>query len=132
MYLLCNISNIETKFQLQRRSNFTIFTLIKPLLMLAFFDICIKEKNLVPIGSDENNSFSITIYITFGIFVTNISDTVTLNSLHVTFFVLCIVIPLSPSFISVFYTTHADFTYTPPSQVGGGGGIRILELTTFK
>jgi len=100
-YLLYNTYNIDIEFKLQRRANFTTFTLIMPLLMLAFLNICIF---LVPIGSGEKGSFSITIFLSYGIFVTIISDTLPHNSLQVSFFVLFIVILLILSVISVFYT----------------------------
>ncbi|KAH3842387.1 hypothetical protein DPMN_115883 [Dreissena polymorpha] len=100
-YLLYNTFNIDIEFRLQRRANFTTFTLIMPLLMLAFLNICIF---LVPIGSGEKGSFSITIFLSYGIFVTIISDTLPHNSLQVSFFVLFIVILLVLSVISVFYT----------------------------
>ncbi|KAH3709992.1 hypothetical protein DPMN_069458 [Dreissena polymorpha] len=72
-----------------------------PLLMLAFLNICIF---LVPIGSGEKGSFSITIFLSYGIFVTIISDTLPHNSLQISYFVLFIVILLLLSVISVFYT----------------------------
>ncbi|WAR00213.1 ACH1-like protein [Mya arenaria] len=100
-YLLYNTYFIDIEFRLQRRANFTTFTLIMPLLMLAFLNICIF---LVPIGSGEKGSFSITIFLSYGIFVTIISDTLPHNSLQVSFFVLFIVILLILSVISVFYT----------------------------
>ncbi|WAR00212.1 ACH1-like protein [Mya arenaria] len=100
-YLMYNTYHIDIEFRLQRRANFTTFTLIMPLLMLAFLNICIF---LVPIGSGEKGSFSITIFLSYGIFVTIISDTLPHNSLQVSFFVLFIVILLILSVISVFYT----------------------------
>jgi len=100
-YLMYDTYNIDIEFKLQRRANFTTFTLIMPLLMLAFLNICIF---LVPIGSGEKGSFSITIFLSYGIFVTIISDTLPHNSLQVSFFVLFIVILLILSVISVFYT----------------------------
>lgn len=100
-YLQYNTYNIGITFTLQRRASFTTFTLIMPLLMLAFLNICIF---LVPIGSGEKGSFSITIFLSYGIFVTIISDTLPHNSLQISYFVLFIVILLVLSVVSVFYT----------------------------
>lgn len=100
-YLKQNAHFIDIKFHVQRRAGFTTFTLIMPLLMLAFLNICIF---LVPIGSGEKGSFAITIFLAYGIFVSIVSDTLPHNSLHVSYFVLLITVLLFVSVLSVFYT----------------------------
>ncbi|KAL4218058.1 Neuronal acetylcholine receptor subunit [Mactra antiquata] len=100
-YLVYNTWFIDVVFKLQRRANFTTFTLIMPLLMLAFLNICIF---LVPIGSGEKGSFAITIFLSYGIFVTIVSDTLPDNSLQVSLFLLFIIVLLFLSVLSVFYT----------------------------
>jgi hypothetical protein len=100
-YLLYNTYHIDVEFKLQRRANFATFTLIMPLLMLAFLNICIF---LVPIGSGEKGSFAITIFLSYGIFVTIVSDTLPDNSLQVSYFLLFIIVLLFMSVLSVLYT----------------------------
>ncbi|XP_060587369.1 neuronal acetylcholine receptor subunit beta-4-like [Ruditapes philippinarum] len=100
-YLLYNTYHIDIEFQLQRRPNFATFTLIMPLLMLAFLNICVF---LVPVGSGEKGSFAITIFLSYGIFVTIVSDTLPDNSLQISCFLLFIIVLLFMSVLSVVYT----------------------------
>jgi hypothetical protein len=100
-YLLYNTYHIDIEFQLQRRPNFATFTLIMPLLMLAFLNICVF---LVPVGSGEKGSFAITIFLSYGIFVTIVSDTLPDNSLQISYFLLFIIVMLFMSVLSVVYT----------------------------
>ncbi|XP_053381859.1 acetylcholine receptor subunit beta-type unc-29-like [Mercenaria mercenaria] len=100
-YLLYNTYHIDVEFKLQRRANFATFTLIMPLLMLAFLNICIF---LVPIGSGKKGSFAITIFLSYGIFVTIVSDTLPDNSLQISYFLLFIIVLLFMSVLSVLYT----------------------------
>jgi hypothetical protein len=100
-YLLYNTYHIDIEFQLQRRANFATFTLIMPLLMLAFLNICVF---LVPVGSGEKGSFAITIFLSYGIFVTIVSDTLPDNSLQISYFLLFIIVLLFMSVLSVVYT----------------------------
>ena len=69
--------------------------------MLSFLNICVF---LVPIGSGEKGSFCITIFLSYGIFVTIVSDTLPHNSLQVSYFVLFLIVLLMLSVLSVFYT----------------------------
>ncbi|XP_053381860.1 neuronal acetylcholine receptor subunit beta-4-like [Mercenaria mercenaria] len=100
-YLLYNTYHLDVEFKLQRRANFATFTLIMPLLMLAFLNICIF---LVPVGSGEKGSFAITIFLSYGIFVTIVSDTLPDNSLQISYFLLFIIVLLFMSVLSVLYT----------------------------
>ncbi|WAR05843.1 ACH1-like protein [Mya arenaria] len=100
-YIKDNNWYIDVEFRLQRRANFATFTLITPLMMLAFLNICVF---LVPINSGEKGSFSVTIFLSYGIFFTVISDTLPQNSLQISFFILLIVVLLCLSVVSVFYT----------------------------
>ncbi|XP_045197633.2 neuronal acetylcholine receptor subunit alpha-3-like [Mercenaria mercenaria] len=100
-YRKYNSNFIDIQFHVQRRAGFTTFTLIMPLLMLAFLNVCIF---LVPIGSGEKGSFAITIFLSYGIFITIISNTLPQNSLQISYFVLFITILLFLSVLSVFYT----------------------------
>ncbi|XP_052762276.1 uncharacterized protein LOC128204914 [Mya arenaria] len=100
-YIKDNNWYIDVEFRLQRRANFATFTLITPLMMLAFLNICVF---LVPIDSGEKGSFSVTIFLSYGIFFTVVSDTLPQNSLQLSFFILLVVVLLCLSVVSVFYT----------------------------
>ena len=100
-YIRDNNWQVDIEFKLQRRANFALFTLVTPLIMLAFLNISVF---LVPINSGEKGSFSITIFLSYGILFTVISDTLPQNSLQIPYFVLFISILLCLCVISVFYT----------------------------
>jgi len=100
-YIKDNNWYVDIQFKLQRRANFALFTLVAPLVMLAFLNISVF---LVPINSGEKGSFSITIFLSYGIFFTVVSDTLPQNSLQISYFVLFISILLCLSVVSVFYT----------------------------
>jgi len=93
--------HVSIEFQFQRRVSVATFTLVTPLMALAFLNVCVF---LVPINSGEKGAFSITIFLSYGIFFTVINDSLPQNSLQVSFFILLIVILLCLSVLSVFYT----------------------------
>jgi len=100
-YVKENNWHVGIEFRLQRRANFATFTLVTPLMALAFLNVCVF---LVPINSGEKGSFSITIFLSYGIFFTVVSDSNPHNSLQISFFIIFIVVLLCVSVLSVFYT----------------------------
>ncbi|KAH3730786.1 hypothetical protein DPMN_056783 [Dreissena polymorpha] len=92
---------IDIEFRLQRRANFALFTLIAPLMALAFLNISVF---LVPVDSGEKGSFAITIFLSYGVFMTIISDTLPNNSAQTSTFVLLLETLLCLSVLSVVYT----------------------------
>jgi len=100
-YVKNNNWHVDVEFRFQRRANFAMLTLVTPLMALAFLNVCVF---LVPINSGEKGSFSITIFLSYGIFLTLISDSLPQNSLQLSFFIVLIVMMLCVSVISVFYT----------------------------
>jgi len=100
-YIKNNNWHVDVEFRFQRRANFATFTLVTPLMALAFLNVCVF---LVPIDSGEKGAFSITIFLSYGIFITVVSDSLPPNSLQVSFFILLIVMLICVSVLSVFYT----------------------------
>ncbi|KAH3705225.1 hypothetical protein DPMN_080292 [Dreissena polymorpha] len=92
---------IDIEFRLQRRANFALFTLIAPLMALAFLNISVF---LVPVDSGEKGSFAITIFLSYGVLITIISDTLPKNSAQTSTLVLLIETLLCLSVLSVVYT----------------------------
>jgi len=93
--------HVDIEFWFQRRANFATLTLVTPLMALAFLNVCVF---LVPINSGEKGSFSITIFFSYGIFLTVISDALPQNSLEISLFIVFVVMLLCVSVMSVFYT----------------------------
>ncbi|KAH3811985.1 hypothetical protein DPMN_140404 [Dreissena polymorpha] len=92
---------VDIEFRLQRRANFALFTLIAPLMALAFLNISLF---LVPVESGEKGSFLMTIFLSYGVFITIISDTLPNNSAQTSVFVVLIETLLCLSVLSVVYT----------------------------
>ena len=91
---------INIHFKLERRAHFATFTIVTPLLMLSFLNVGVF---MVPNDSGEKGTFAITVFLSYGIFITIISDTLPHNSLQTSFFVVFIICLLSVSAFSVFY-----------------------------
>ena len=121
-YVKNNNWHIDVDFRFLRRANFAMFTLVTPLLALAFLNVCVF---LVPINSGEKGAFSITIFLSYGIFFTVISDSLPQNSLQISFFVLFIVILLCVSVVSVFYTVLQ-------AKIVGAVGQKQCPITCFR
>jgi len=100
-YVKNNNWHVDIKFKFLRRANFATFTLVTPLMALAFLNVCVF---LVPINSGEKGTYSIAIFLSYGIFLTVISGSLPPNSLQISYFILLISILLCFSVISVFYT----------------------------
>lgn len=92
---------IEIEFHLSRRPNYATFTLVVPLLMLASLNMCIF---LVPIESGEKGGLAITVFLSYGIFISILSDKLPHNSLQTSFFVVFITLLLVLSVLSVLYS----------------------------
>jgi len=100
-YVRDNNYNVELEFRLRRRADFTAFTLVAPLLMLAFLNICVF---LVPSDCGEKGTFSITVFLAYSVYLSIISETLPHNSVQLSFFVVFIIVLLCMSVVSVFYT----------------------------
>ena len=100
-YVKNNNWHVDVEFRFQRRANFATFTLVTPLITLAFLNVCVF---LVPINSGEKGAFSITIFLSYGVFFTVVSDSLPHNSLQISFFIVFVLMLLCVSVMSVFYT----------------------------
>ncbi|XP_052782915.1 acetylcholine receptor subunit beta-type unc-29-like [Mya arenaria] len=100
-YIRDNNYNIDIEFRMRRRADFTTFTLVAPLMMLAFLNICVF---LIPSNSGEKGSFSITIFLAYSVYISMMSETLPHNSVEVSLFVVFIIVLLCLSVVSVFYT----------------------------
>ena len=100
---------------LERRTEFLIYTIISPLVLLSVLNIGIF---IVPIDSGEKGSIAVTLFLSYGIFVTAIKDELPHNSLDVSYFLIYIQILLMFSVFAVLYSfveswifsEHADNT----------------------
>ncbi|KAL4222021.1 hypothetical protein ACF0H5_018066 [Mactra antiquata] len=78
---------VVIEFEIERRSQFTVFTMILPLTTVSVINVF---TFLVPIQSGEKASLAITIFLTYGFFVTMTRDSLPHNSLQVSYYVVYI------------------------------------------
>ncbi|XP_052759935.1 5-hydroxytryptamine receptor 3A-like [Mya arenaria] len=100
-YIRDNNYNIDIEFRMQRRTDFTLFTVVAPLMMLELLNICVF---LVPSNSGEKGSFSITVFLAYSVYISMLSNTLPHNSVEVSLFIMFIIVLLCLSVVSVFYT----------------------------
>ena len=75
-----NFTEIVYFFILKRRSMFYVFNIIFPIILLAILNgICF----CLPIESGEKTGMAMTIFLTYAVFMTLVSDTVPKSSEHV-------------------------------------------------
>ncbi|KAL4231609.1 Neuronal acetylcholine receptor subunit [Mactra antiquata] len=100
-FIRSNNYHIEIIFYLSRRPNYAMYTLIVPLLMLSALNVCMF---LVPIESGEKGGFAITIFLSYGIYISILSDKLPHNSLQTSFFIVFLTLLLVFSVVSVLYS----------------------------
>ena len=96
-----DLSTLQVKFQLKRRPDFMIYTMILPLILLTIMNTC---TFLVPITSGEKCSLTVTIFMTYGVILTFTSDSLPNNSLQVSIFIVYKIWLLMFSLFTVIYS----------------------------
>lgn len=96
-----NNYQIEVEFVLRRRPNFSTFTIIIPLLMLASINV---SMFLIPIDSGEKGGFAITIFLAYLIFLTIIKNHLPDNSTQTSGFIVFVDTLLLMGVMSVIYS----------------------------
>ncbi|XP_060074960.1 neuronal acetylcholine receptor subunit beta-3-like [Ylistrum balloti] len=69
-------------FYLQRRPKFVTITIIAPVILLAFLNVCVF---LIPLSSGEKNSFCVTVYLSYAVFLGVITAELPHNSKNVSY-----------------------------------------------
>ena len=110
-------------FTVERRGGFTMFTLILPVLMLSLLS---GATFLIPIESGEKCSFSVSIFLAYGIFETIVIDTLPHNSLGVSYFIIYLTSMLIISTLLTFYTILQAKVF----DIIGNKELRILRRCT--
>ena len=110
---LHNIHVVDFHFSVERRGSFTMFTLVVPVLMLSLLS---GATFLIPVESGEKCSFSVTIFLAYGIFETIVIDTLPHNSLDLSYFILYLTSQLIVSVLLTFYTILQAKIFTTIGQ----------------
>ena len=103
-----NIVTIIVSLELERRHAFIIYTMVAPLVLLSVLNIGVY---IVPIDSGEKGSISVTIFLSYGVFIGKISDDLPHNSLNMSYVLIYILVLLLLSVGAVVYSYVQSFIY---------------------
>ncbi|XP_033733354.1 neuronal acetylcholine receptor subunit beta-3-like [Pecten maximus] len=95
------VSYVTYVMHLQRRPKFVISTIVAPVILLAFLNVCVF---LIPSSSGEKNSFCVTVYLSYAVFLGIISSELPHNSQNVSFLAMYLLSLLIFSVIIVLIT----------------------------
>ena len=100
---------MDINLKLGRRFEFILFTVIAPLIILSVLNLCVF---LVPIESEEKGSFSVTIFLSYGVFVSEISSSLPHNSLDLPYLLIYMLLLLIFSVMTVIYAIIQSRIFT--------------------
>ena len=103
------LSVIRIILELKRRHEFITHTIIAPLVLLSILNVGVI---IVPVESGEKGSIAVTIFLSYGIFISTISDELPHNSLNISYMLIYILLLLLFSVIAVVYTYMESYIYT--------------------
>ncbi|OWF41132.1 neuronal acetylcholine receptor subunit beta-3-like [Mizuhopecten yessoensis] len=95
------VSSITYLLHLQRRPKFVVLTTIAPVLLLAFLNVCVF---LIPLSSGEKNSFCVTVYLSYAVFLGTISSELPHNSKNASYLTIYLLTLLVFS-VTIFLVT---------------------------
>ena len=94
--------------ELERRTAYIMYTVVSPLISLSVLNIGIF---LVPISSGEKGSIAVTIFLSYEVFVSAVSDELPHNSMNVSYLLVYIQLLLIFSVFAVIYTFIQSLVY---------------------
>ena len=92
---------IRMNLELERRHEFILFTTICPLVLLSVINVGVF---LVPVNSGEKGSIAVTIFLSYSVFITTISEELPRNSLNISYILIYISLLLLLSVLAVVYS----------------------------
>ena len=99
---------IRINLELERRHEFILFTTICPLVLLSVINVGVF---LVPVNSGEKGSISVTIFLSYSVFITAISEELPRNSLNISYILIYIFLLLLLSILAVVYAYLQSYLY---------------------
>ena len=102
------VSIVNIKFELQRRPEFYMCTIIAPLILLSVLNVGVF---IVPTESGEKGSMAVTIFLSYGVFIMMISNELPVNSLNVSHLLIYILLLLVLSVVAVLYSFVQSWIY---------------------
>ena len=95
--------------ELERRTAFILYTVISPLILLSVLNVCVF---IIPVDSGEKASTSVTLFLSYGVFVSAIRDELPHNSINVSYLMIYIESLLLFSVLSVIYCFVQSWIYS--------------------
>ena len=118
-------SRLHCKFTLKRRPLWHILNMVIPLIMLSFVNpMCFK----LPIESGEKTGMSLSICLTFAVFLTLVSDSLPRSSIHIPVFSVYLVFETCLSGLTIVLEVIVSYVYNSDPS---GNSILIGYLQKF-
>ena len=108
LVFLMSYVTISINLELERRHEFILFTTICPLVLLSVINIGVF---LVPVHTGEKGSISVTIFLSYSVFITTISEELPRNSLNISYILIYILVLLLLSVLAVVYSYVQSYLY---------------------
>ena len=103
------IPMISIYVELDRRRDFIIYTIIAPLVLLSVLNVGVF---IVPVDSGEKGSIAVTIFLSYGVFISTISDELPHNSLNISYILIYILLLLLLSVAAVLYSYVQSYIFS--------------------
>ena len=127
--ILSDVSMISFYVQLDRRRDFIVYTMIAPLVLLSVLNVGVFA---VPVDSGEKGSIAVTIFLSYGVFISTISDELPHNSLNLSYMLIYILLLLLLSVVAVIYTYIQTFIYSRYANKTVNLGFPSLSVHMIK
>ena len=115
---------VNIVLRLKRRKAYLMYTVISPLVLLSVLNVGVF---IVPVDTGEKGSIAITIFLSYGVFISTINDDLPHNSIDASYLLNYILLLLILSVTTVIYSFIQSwvFTYHADEEV------QIKLLRTF-
>ena len=103
------VSIVVMTIELERRADFILYTIIAPLILMSILNVGVF---IVPTDSGEKGSIAVTIFLSYGVFVSMISSELPHNSINVSYLLVYILLLLVLSVVAVIYSFIQSWIYS--------------------
>ena len=107
--IFMGVKFIHFVLQLRRRKAYLLYTIISPLILLSVLNVGVF---LVPVDTSEKGSISVTIFLSYGIFISIINNELPHNSINVSYLLNYILFLLILSVTAVLYSFIQAWVFT--------------------
>ena len=103
-----SVATIIFNIEVERRHAFITATMICPLVLLSVINVGVF---LVPVECGEKGSIGVTIFLSYGVFITKISEDLPHNSLKISYILVYMLLLLILSVIAVVYAYIQSYIF---------------------